>query len=341
MAHVPKTAVAAGDLPEGRDEAKDRNGSATAPGGVANAVALSPGGQTFDAVAAQRLRQLEERRRYREETERLLAEKERDLQEIKTKLRAEQLKAAEAAGRLGLLYDPKIDWLVRPVLLEPMTSSYVQERLGDEPLDERPEWIAEDGSVHYLKPGGDDADADEADSKAGPARADSDGHRLEDEAVDLQEEPYEPYAVPYPDWIGWLIAVFAGAFVGYGVGLLSGVLGSAVGSTRTVMTFVVLLVGIALVAGMKVAIGTMWFTVGRQTALRSNESQGLLISLAGLITALLCQHLPPFEAAWLGVWLHGLAGDLAAEELGEVSLIASDLLRFLPLALRAATQTNV
>lgn len=47
--------------------------------------------------------------------------------------------------------------------------------------------------------------------------------------------------------------------------------------------------------------------------------------LTGLVTALLCQGLPPFEAAQLGVHIHGLAGDLAAEKLGQVSMIASDL----------------
>jgi NAD(P)H-hydrate epimerase len=54
--------------------------------------------------------------------------------------------------------------------------------------------------------------------------------------------------------------------------------------------------------------------------------------LTGVITALVCQGLAPCEAAQLGVYLHGLAGDLAAEELGQVGTIASDLLRFLPRA---------
>lgn len=56
--------------------------------------------------------------------------------------------------------------------------------------------------------------------------------------------------------------------------------------------------------------------------------------LTGVITALVCQGLAPFEAAVLGAHLHGLAGDLAAEELGQVSMIASDLVRFLPAAFR-------
>ena len=52
--------------------------------------------------------------------------------------------------------------------------------------------------------------------------------------------------------------------------------------------------------------------------------------LTGLITALACQGLGPFEAAQLGVYLHGLSGDIAAAELGEVSLTASDLVECLP-----------
>jgi NAD(P)H-hydrate epimerase len=57
--------------------------------------------------------------------------------------------------------------------------------------------------------------------------------------------------------------------------------------------------------------------------------------LTGVITGLLCQGLSPFDAARLGVHVHGLAGDLAAEELGQVSLIASDLIEYLPKAFQA------
>lgn len=54
--------------------------------------------------------------------------------------------------------------------------------------------------------------------------------------------------------------------------------------------------------------------------------------LTGLATALLCQHLSPFDAARLAAHVHGQAGDLAAQELGQISLIASDLIRWLPAA---------
>lgn len=47
--------------------------------------------------------------------------------------------------------------------------------------------------------------------------------------------------------------------------------------------------------------------------------------LTGIITALLAQQYPPEDAALLGMYLHGLAGDLAKEKLGETALIASDI----------------
>ena len=45
------------------------------------------------------------------------------------------------------------------------------------------------------------------------------------------------------------------------------------------------------------------------------------------------EHLGNFvDRICLAVYLHGLAGDLAAEEIGEESMVATDLLRFLPQA---------
>lgn len=47
--------------------------------------------------------------------------------------------------------------------------------------------------------------------------------------------------------------------------------------------------------------------------------------LAGAIGALLAQGLAPFEAAWLGVHLHGMAGERVRARLGDAGLVASDL----------------
>jgi len=63
--------------------------------------------------------------------------------------------------------------------------------------------------------------------------------------------------------------------------------------------------------------------------------------LTGLIAGLVAQHStrPPAEVAAAGVYLHGLAGDLAALVLGETSLIAGDLLDALPRAIRALRES--
>ncbi|MFA5159775.1 MAG: NAD(P)H-hydrate dehydratase [Candidatus Omnitrophota bacterium] len=57
--------------------------------------------------------------------------------------------------------------------------------------------------------------------------------------------------------------------------------------------------------------------------------------LTGMIAALMGQGLSHFEAACLGVHVHGLAGDMAAEKIGQTSLTAGDLLRFLPEAFKS------
>lgn len=57
--------------------------------------------------------------------------------------------------------------------------------------------------------------------------------------------------------------------------------------------------------------------------------------LTGIVAALLAQGLAPFDAARLAAWLHGRAGDLAAERVGEISLVATDLLGQLPQAITA------
>jgi hydroxyethylthiazole kinase-like uncharacterized protein yjeF len=55
--------------------------------------------------------------------------------------------------------------------------------------------------------------------------------------------------------------------------------------------------------------------------------------LTGTIAALLAQKLPPYDAARFAVFAHGLAGDLAAREVGPVGLTAGDVAGRLPRAL--------
>lgn len=55
--------------------------------------------------------------------------------------------------------------------------------------------------------------------------------------------------------------------------------------------------------------------------------------LTGMIAGLIGQGMSVFDAARLSVYLHGFAGDLAADEVGPVGLIASDLLDRIPAAI--------
>lgn len=75
-------------------------------------------------------------------------------------------------------------------------------------------------------------------------------------------------------------------------------------------------------------------TDGARLAVNSTGNSGMATGgtgdvLTGVIVALLAQGMAPFDAAQLGVHWHGLAGDLAAAEISEPSLIASDLPRYL------------
>lgn len=56
--------------------------------------------------------------------------------------------------------------------------------------------------------------------------------------------------------------------------------------------------------------------------------------LAGMITALVGQGLAPLEAAAVGCWLHGAAGDLCARELGQYAMLPTDMLSYLPRLLK-------
>jgi ADP-dependent NAD(P)H-hydrate dehydratase len=80
-------------------------------------------------------------------------------------------------------------------------------------------------------------------------------------------------------------------------------------------------------------------TDGTQVYVNSTGNPGMASGgsgdvLTGLTAALLGQGLKPFAAVQLAVYLHGLAGDLARDRLGEVSLIATDILEQLPAAFR-------
>jgi NAD(P)H-hydrate epimerase len=74
---------------------------------------------------------------------------------------------------------------------------------------------------------------------------------------------------------------------------------------------------------------------GRRYYINTSGNPGMATAgagdvLAGVIAALMGQKLPAFEAAQLGVLIHGLAGDVARDQNGEIGLIAGDIVDALP-----------
>lgn len=56
--------------------------------------------------------------------------------------------------------------------------------------------------------------------------------------------------------------------------------------------------------------------------------------LAGMITALVGQGIDPLEAAACAAWLHGAAGDICADEIGQYGMLPTDMLQVLPRLLK-------
>jgi NAD(P)H-hydrate epimerase len=76
-------------------------------------------------------------------------------------------------------------------------------------------------------------------------------------------------------------------------------------------------------------------TDGQKVYLNKTGNPGMATAgsgdvLTGVITALIGQGLSDFDAAVLGVYIHGLAGDIATEKIGQVGLIATDIIQALP-----------
>ena len=77
--------------------------------------------------------------------------------------------------------------------------------------------------------------------------------------------------------------------------------------------------------------GTVYFNTTGNPGMATGGTGDVL---TGILTGLRAQGYDATSATILGVYLHGLAGDLAARELGMDSVIASDVIRFLPAAFK-------
>lgn len=63
--------------------------------------------------------------------------------------------------------------------------------------------------------------------------------------------------------------------------------------------------------------------------------------LAGMIAGLLAQCLKPFDAACVGVYIHGLVGEMISQKIGHAGMLASDLLPILPKVLLDISKQRV
>ena len=80
-------------------------------------------------------------------------------------------------------------------------------------------------------------------------------------------------------------------------------------------------------------------TDGKTSYLNTTGNPGMATGgsgdvLAGIITALVGQGVEPIEAAAAGVWLHGAAGDICAQTIGQYGMLPTDLLSVLPRLLK-------
>ena len=80
-------------------------------------------------------------------------------------------------------------------------------------------------------------------------------------------------------------------------------------------------------------------TDGASTYINPTGNPGMAVGgsgdvLAGIITALLGQGIEPLKAAACGAWLHGAAGDICADEIGQYGMLPTDMLNVLPRLLK-------
>ncbi|HIC16665.1 TPA: NAD(P)H-hydrate dehydratase [Candidatus Poribacteria bacterium] len=76
--------------------------------------------------------------------------------------------------------------------------------------------------------------------------------------------------------------------------------------------------------------GQAWINSTGNTGMATAGSGDVL---TGIIAGLIAQGIDSLDAAVLGVYLHGLAGDLASKSVGQHGMIAGDLLEYLPIAI--------
>ncbi|MEO6195989.1 MAG: NAD(P)H-hydrate dehydratase [Thermoanaerobaculia bacterium] len=155
-----------------------------------------------------------------------------------------------------------------------------------------------------------------------PLVLDADGlNAFEGKAGDLAARRAETILTPHPGELGRLLGISTAQ-------IQEDRIAAARGAAEETGAIVVLKGHMTLIAS-----GTAVFV--NPTGNPGMATGGTGDVLTGLIAGFLAQGLDALDAAVLAVYLHGLAGDLAAARLGEISLAAGDLIEILPAAFAA------
>ncbi len=156
-----------------------------------------------------------------------------------------------------------------------------------------------------------------------PLVLDADGiNAFEGRAGELAEREYETVLTPHPGELGRLLGITTAE-----------VQADRIGSARRAASETG---AVVVLKGYRTLVATPEGELHiNPTGNPGMASGGTGDVLTGLIAGLLAQDLDALDAARLGVYLHGAAGDLVAGEYGEVALAAGDLVKVLPMAIRA------
>lgn len=160
-----------------------------------------------------------------------------------------------------------------------------------------------------------------------PLVLDADGlNAFAGRAGELSSRRAETILTPHPGELGRLLGISTST-------ILEDRVAAARGAAEETGAIVVLKGHLSLVAS-----GTAVFV--NPTGNPGMATGGTGDVLTGLIAGLLAQGLDALDATLVAVYLHGLAGDLAASRMGEAPLAASDLIEILPAAFSALKSTG-
>ena len=289
-----------------REDKAPKNGSSN----------IQAAGVSDDPTAAVRLRRqklIEQRLEFSLETKQKLDEYRKQLDTLHDQHRKLMNDAAVYAGALGLVYDPERNipqhYVVygpqpaKPMELSPGIAEAIAAQpylwLSDERQDLEKAAPEEPGAAASAAPEAVAADQGDTDRPGGLSQDPSSGSTLEVDGRAVAEalekagpstppapEPQLPdilqspprvseRVLPYWEYVSWPLVLGAGLFIGVGIGKLTGL--EAQMGEHGVAVFGVL--GLMLLAGVKLLLGTAWYPHGRQVALRGKSAWTLTVAL--------------------------------------------------------------